>query len=176
MHHLVVLHRQVVPRPLEVRHLPPCDIHFMPQNDFAWTFCPVHLLPRRSLAALCLPQICLPDTKVSSNSNEKNMRPLVSAIKTNETRQGVACLHEVAGRDGLADVGVVVARLEVCAHQRRAQPGCYPHLRRHMHASFIKPQPFSDAHCLFKQHDSHHSALQHACSNARVCKRFASQR
>ncbi len=65
-----------------------------------------------------------------------------------ESRQEVACLHEVAGRDGFADVGVVVARLEVCAHQRRAQPGCYPHLRRHMHASVIKPQPPSDADCL----------------------------
>ena len=39
-----------------------------------------------------------------------------------------ACLHEVAGGDGLADVGVVVARVEVGADQLGAEPGCNPDL------------------------------------------------
>ena len=42
---------------------------------------------------------------------------------------GRARLHEVAGGDGLADVGVVLARVEVRADQLRAQPRRDAHLR-----------------------------------------------
>ena len=43
------------------------------------------------------------------------------------------CLHEVASGDGLADVGVVLARVEVRGDQPRAQPRRYPHLRSPAH-------------------------------------------
>ena len=46
--------------------------------------------------------------------------------------QAGARLHEVAGGDRLADVGVVLARVEVRAHQLCAQPGRYAHLRHGM--------------------------------------------
>ena len=43
-----------------------------------------------------------------------------------------ACLHEVAGRDCLADVSVVVARVEVGADKLGAEPGRNPDLHAGM--------------------------------------------
>ena len=46
-------------------------------------------------------------------------------------------LHEVAGRQGLADVGVVVSRVEVRADQLDAHTSRNPHLRGRLRASAL---------------------------------------
>lgn len=62
--------------------------------------------------------------------NEETVHTASSvSLEERDTWQGAACLHEVAGSDGFANVGVVVTRFEVRADQWCAQPCGYPHLR-----------------------------------------------
>lgn len=117
--HLVVLCGQVVPGALQVRNL---------RAQAAWAVsgrAGQDVLPGCQLAAPACPPS---EGSGPGGSSARSWAGQQQGQRGQQGAAGRACLHEVAGHQGLADVGVVVAAVEVGGAELHLEPRADAHL------------------------------------------------